>query len=220
MMLERSGISAACLRHTAPVGLFDRIRRRNDGPRPEPEVTEGALRLAELVPQGGGWSGLLFDNPSIGLSPALTWAFDFQFGEVSRDYGDSPVSLRVDGVPLPGANWSAMAGHAGSWDAFAAPVECSVYFFEHYRYDAVQVSVLEQRASRLRVAVEAHGDVDGLGIPVWSVEQWLDFEGISVQLSDTDTLEDASARLAEHTDVSALVGAASARNFKFVEPRG
>ncbi len=203
------------------MSLFDRLRRTSGrgAPPQQPEPADDALRRAELVPQGGSWSGLLFDNPSIGLAPGLTWTFDFQFGEVSRDYGDSPVSLTADWVPLPGADWSAMAGQAASCDVFAEPIECSAYFFEHHGYDAVQVRVLEQQGSRLRVAVEARGDVDGLGVPNWTVDQWLDFEGMYVQLSDIDTAEEAAARLAEFADISALVGTASAHNFKFVEPR-
>jgi len=183
------------------------------------EPADDELRLAELVPEGGSWSGLLFDNPHIGLAPRLTWTFEFRFGEVSRDYGDSPVSLTVDWVPLPHAGRSAMAGQAASCDTFAEPIECSAYFFEHHCYDAVRVHVLEQQASRLRVAVDAHGDLDGLGVPVWSFEQWLDFGGIRVQVSDTDTIEDASGRLAQFTDVSGLVASSAGPNFKFLEPR-
>jgi arsenate reductase len=160
------------------------------------ELDGDGLRTEELVPMGGTWSGVLFDNPSIGLSPKLTWTFDFRFGEVSRDYGDSPVSLTVDWVPLPGARWSAMEGQAASCGTFAEPVECGAYFFEHHRYDAVRLRVLEQAGSSVRVAVEARGDLDRLGVPEWSVEQWLDFEGIAVQLSDTTTIYEAATRLA------------------------
>ncbi len=84
----------------------------------------------------------------------------------------------------------------------------------------MHVHVLEQRGSRLRVALEARGDVDDLGVPAWSVEQWLDFEGIVVQLSDTSTTAEASARLAGYTDMSGLVGTATGHNFTFFEPRG
>jgi arsenate reductase (thioredoxin) len=177
-----------------------------DGPRPE-----------ELVPQGGTWSGLLFDNPTIGRPAALTWTFDFQFGEVERDYGESPVSLTVDWVPLPGADRLAMAGHSASCDTFAEPIECGAYFFEHYRYDAVRLRVVDQAGTRLLVAAEAHGDLDRLGVPAWSVEQWLDFGGMYVQLSDVTTIEEASTRLAEYTDMSGLVGTETGHNFRFAE---
>jgi hypothetical protein len=225
--LQRFGIEvdvfdAVCLEREDSVlmGLFDRIRRKSAADtNPRPEAGEDALRLAELVPQGGAWRGLLFDNPNIGLPPALTWTFEFQFGELSRDYGDSPVSFTADWVPLPGAAWSAMAGHSAASEVFAEPIECSAYFFAHHRYDAVQVRVLEQRGSKLRVAVKAHGDVDGLGIPKWTVDEWLDFDGIYVQLSDTNTVEEATARLATHSDISGLVGSTSSHNFKFLAPR-
>jgi hypothetical protein len=183
-------------------------------------MDEDAPRPEELVPQGGSWGGSLFDNPRIGLAPALTWAFEFDFGEVSRDYGDASVGLTIEWVPLPGADWSTMAGQAATSAAFAEPIECSAYFFEHYRYDSVTLRVLEQAGSRLRAAVEASGDLDRLGVPSWVAEQWLDFDGIYVQLSDVDTPEEATARLAEHADVSGLVCTATGHNFRFVEPRG
>jgi hypothetical protein len=89
------------------MSLFDPSRRESTpGTNPEPDAGGDALRRDELVPQGGTWNGVLFDNPSIGLPPALTWTFDLSFAEVSRDYGDSPVSLTVEWVPLPGASWS------------------------------------------------------------------------------------------------------------------
>jgi hypothetical protein len=202
------------------MGLFDRIRRESTpGTNPEPDAGGDALRPDELVPQGGTWSGVLVDNPSIGLSPALTWTFELSFADVSRDYGDSPVSLTVEWVPLPGASWSAMTGLAAASDTFADPIECSAYFFEHHRYDFVRVRVLEQVRSRLRVEVEARGDVDGLGVPAWSVETWLDFDGIYVQLSDVETAELASSRLAEFTDCVGLVGTDNRYNFKFVGRR-
>ena len=93
------------------MGLLDRHRRKSrDQTGPCPEAADDALRSAELVARGGTWRGLLFDNPNIGLAPALTWTFEFQFGEVSRDYGESPVSLTVGWIPLRGAGLSAMKG--------------------------------------------------------------------------------------------------------------
>jgi hypothetical protein len=202
------------------MGILDRLRRKSvASENPEFEPADDALRPEELVPQGGRWNGLLFDNPNIGLAPGLTCTFEFRFAEVSRDYGDSDVSLTVDWVPLPGATWSAMAGQATSCDVFGEPVECSAYFFEHYRYDSVELRVLQQDGNRLRVAVEGHGDVDALGVPTWRVDQWLDFEGIYVQLDGIETVDQAAAQLANFTDISGLTGSTSGHNFKFVEPR-
>jgi hypothetical protein len=212
--------ASACVGHCLRMGLLDRLRRKTvvvaDA---EPEASDDALRLEELVPQGGSWKGLLFDNPNIGLAPGLTWTFEFRFAEVSRDYGDSPLSFTVDWAPLPGATWSAMAGQATSCDVFGEPVECSAYFFEHYRFDSIELRVLEQDGNRLRVAVEGHGDVDALGVPMWRGDQWLDFEGIYVQLDGIETVDQAAAQLANFTDISGLTGSMSGHNFKFVEPR-
>jgi hypothetical protein len=198
------------------MSLFDRLRRKRDVEAPTQfEPDDDAPRPDELVPRGGSWHGHLFDNPTIGLAAALTWTFEFRFEDVDRDYGTSGVSFTVDWVPLPDASWQSMAGHETACEVFAEPIECSAYFFQHHRYDSVRLRVLEQEEGRLRVAAEAHGDVDGMGIPSWSVEQWLDFDGIYVQLSDAPTLEAAAARLAEHTDSAGLVGASTGHHFKF-----
>jgi hypothetical protein len=183
------------------------------------EPTDDSLRADELRFTGrGSWSGLLFDNAHIGLEPRLTWGFTFEFEEVKRDDESSAVSLTVEWVPLPGANWSSMAGQSASSDVFAEPIECSAYFFEHYRYDSVQLRVLEQSGSRLRVAVEARGDIDELGVPEWNVEGWLDFACVYVQLDGVTALEDAAARLAEFTDASGLVPVGNGHNIRFVPP--
>jgi hypothetical protein len=201
------------------MGLLDRIRRSSAAAENHQRESDvDALRLAELVPERGRWAGLLFDNPSIGLPPALTWTFELPFGEVSRSFGTSAVVLTVDWVPLPGAVWSAMDGQAASCDVFGEPIECSVYFFEHYRYDSVELRILEQAGNRIRVSVEARGDVDGLGVPTWTVGEWLDFDGVYVELSDVETIDQAAAELASYTDSTGLVGAASGHNFKFAEP--
>ena len=187
----------------------------------EPDVfdsDEDALKSEEVRPQGGTWNGLLFDNPSIGLPPALTWTFSFACAEVSRDDESSPVSLTVDWVPLPGATWLTMAGHTASCDSFGEPVECSAYFFEHYRYDAVRLRAVEQQQGRLRVAVEARDDIDDLGVPVWTLDQWLAFEGIYVQLEGVRGLADATASLQRFTDPSGLTAVDNGHNLRLIGP--
>jgi hypothetical protein len=176
-----------------------------------------ALSPEELSPRGGQWHGLLFDNPTQGIPPGLTWTFKFRFAEVSREYGDTSVSLTVDWVPLPGADWTAMTGQSLSSDTFADSVECSAYFFDHHTYRYARLRVLEQQGSRLRVAAEVEGDEEGLGVPVWNLEEWLDFDCIYVQLDGVETVEEAAARLAEFTNASGLVGTDNVHNVKFVE---
>ena len=185
------------------LGLIATANRRKDLLRPE-----------RLVRMGGKWNGLHFDNPSIDLPAALTWTFEFSF-EQPED--GEPVVLTVDWVPLPqGAAWSAMAGHTATGTTFGEPIECSAYFFEHYRYDAVELQILEQVATRLRLAVKVDGDIDGLGVPSWEVDEWLDFEGLYVQLNDVNSAVEAEERLAQFTDSSGLTATDSGHNFKFV----
>jgi len=77
------------------------------------ETDGNQLRLDELVPaEGGEWGGLLFDNPRLSVPPRLTWSFAFAFADVDRDYGDSPVSVDIDWVPLPTRSWRTMAGQS------------------------------------------------------------------------------------------------------------
>ncbi len=59
-------------------------------------MNDEPLLQAELVPTGGHWGGLLFDNPAIGLPLALTWSFTIDFKSVGRDYCRSEPSLTVD----------------------------------------------------------------------------------------------------------------------------
>ena len=190
------------------MSLLDRIRGRKAG--------DDALQADELQLRGGSWHGLLFDNPSVGLAPALTWTFEFDFGEVERDVGITDVMLAVDWVPLPDASWTMMAGHGGTWKRFGEPVECSAVFFEHFRYDAVELSVRDQDGSRLRVAAAAHNDLDGLGLPVFGAEDWLDFRGISVQLTGVDTVDEARRRLSELTDPTGLTPVSEPQGVRFI----
>ena len=174
-----------------------------------------ALRLDELVPAGGSWSGLLFDNPHLGLEAGLTWTFEVGFRDVEREYGSTPVGLTANWVPLPGASWMTMTGQDASCERFGEPIECSAYFFEHYRYDRTRVTVLEQDDQRIRVRVQAAGDIDGLGIASWSIEEWLMFGGITVELTGVERVDDASAQLRRRSDISGLNGSPTQQGFRF-----
>ena len=200
------------------MSLLRRLRR-DTGPDESPSSapSDDAPRPEELVFRGGTWNGLLFDNPTIGLLPALTWTFSFRFDEVVRDHGTSPVGFTVDWVPLPNTDWTTMAGKNAVCEIFAEPIECSAYFFEHYRYDVVDLRLVEQNGGNLRVVANAHGDVDGLGVPEWNVDQQLAFEGIYVALSDVEDLDAATTRLANFTDASGLIGVKSGNSFLFAD---
>jgi hypothetical protein len=163
---------------------------------------EGGLNARQLVPAtGGSWSGLLFDNATIGLPPALTWTFRVPFEPVDGQ----PVTLGVDWLPLPATGWRALAGQAATSGAFADPAESTVQHGGHHRYDRVELRVSEQDGPRIRVAVTVSGDLDGLGPDTLTVDAWLDFAGIGVQLGDTPSAEAALDRLATFTDVDGLV---------------
>ncbi|MGH3758136.1 hypothetical protein [Actinophytocola sp.] len=169
------------------------------------EADGDGLRASELVPATGGqWDGLLFDNPTLGMMPWLSWSFTFLFADVSRDDGSSPVSLCIEWVPLTTATWRDMAGQALRNSRFAEPAEASVYFFEHHRYDTVDLQVVEQHGLEIRVAATVSGDLDGLGVDQLTVDQWMTFAGIHVSLSTARSAEAASARLKDFTDVIGL----------------
>lgn len=175
--------------------------------------------VAELVPVGGSWGGLLFDNPTIDLLPALIWTFTFDYAEVVRDYGAVTPSLTVDWIPLPRCSWRRMAGLNASAAAFAEPIESSVYFFQHHRYQAAEIRVADQRGLDTSVVACVYGDIDGLGIPSLSAEGWLRFGGILVRLSERiGGSDEARARLEEFTDTTGLVRSPNPMGFDFVAP--
>lgn len=167
-------------------------------------------------PQGGQWAGLLFDNPHTGLAPQLTWSFTFEFDAVQRDHGESAVSLDVDWVPLDTRSWTAMAGQSAS-GTFGEPLEASVYFFTHHRFDQASIRIIEQRGSVIRVSATLSGDLDGLGLDPIVVEGDLQFDGIRVALSDgAATIDQARSRLQDFTDPTGLVPEESGNSYHFV----
>jgi len=175
-----------------------------------------SLMVAELNLAGGTWAGLLFDNPGNAVAPRLTWTFTFNYREVSRDYGDAEPNLVIDWVPLPGSSWRNMTGQHASGSTFGDPIESSVYFFEHHRFDRAELRVDEQRGNLLHVAATLDGDIDDLGLAAITAEGWLAFAGVTVALSGLEPPVDrAQARLAEFTDATGLVGSWTGRNFHF-----
>ncbi|TDX08246.1 hypothetical protein [Kribbella sp. VKM Ac-2566] len=163
------------------------------------------LRLDELIPApSGSWWGLLFDNPTIGLAPQLTWGFTFPFEEVTREDGSSPVSLDIEWLPSPANSWQRMAGQRLTCAGFAEPAEASIYFYLHHRFDAIELNLVEQRGTLLHAAAEVSGDIDGLGMEVVRAERWLTFAGLLVSLSDATSPDTALTRLNEFTDATGL----------------
>ncbi len=171
----------------------------NDG------ATEDQLRLGDLTPAlGGQWSGLLFDNPSIGLAPWLSWSFWFPFEDVDRGYDSSSVSLSIEWVPLSPATWRDMAGQGLGPLQPAVLAEATMYYFQHHAYEAASLQVLEQRETEIHVTATVSDDLDGLGIDPLAVSRWLSFGGIRVSLSSVESAAEASARLSEFIDITGL----------------
>ena len=150
---------------------------------------------------------MLFDNPALWLAPALTWTFTVSYGEVARDQGSTPVHLCLDWVPLKARGWQDMAGRRAVSAAFAQPIESSVYFFDHHRFDTTKLLVVEQRHHSLHMVAEVAGDVDGLGIDAIPVDAWLLFDGITVAVGDPPPNVDAARALLDtFTDTTGLAG--------------
>lgn len=85
-----------------------------------------------------------------------------------------------------------MAGLTAS--AFGEPIESSVCFFDHHRFDAADLTVAEQNGTVLRVRARP----DTLG-----VEWWPEFSGIYVQPSERPTSVEAAEALLAHFTRSA-----------------
>ncbi|MBO0825266.1 MAG: hypothetical protein J2P27_15660 [Actinobacteria bacterium] len=178
----------------------------------------GDLLPQELRPTGGNWGGIVFANPAAAVDPALTWSFTFDFEEITRDYGDVTPGLTVEWAALPDyTSWREFSGAELACGAFGKPVEASVYYFEHYRYDAVQLAVLEQDGGQIRAHVTVSGDLDDLGITELTAEARLNFAGIIVQLPERPTsVQEAAAELARFTSVDGLRGMDRGHNYVFV----
>jgi len=175
------------------------------------------LRVDELIPVGGTFSGLLFENSTTGYPLQLSWTFSVDCAEVTRDYGSTQPNLVVDWVPAAGrTRWDEMAGLRFAGSTFGEPIESSVYFFEHHRYDAVEIDVVEQLGTELAVRMRVSGDVDSLGISEIEVDASLTFSGIYVQTGTSGTdLEAAAELLSRFTDVSGLRGRPRGHNVVF-----
>ncbi|MBM2616128.1 hypothetical protein JIG36_11225 [Actinoplanes sp. LDG1-06] len=173
---------------------------------------KGGLEARALIAvEGGGWSGLLFDNPVIGVAPALTWTCVVPLAPVD---GES-ATLDLDWLPLEVPDWRAVAGLEVSSGSFAEPAEASVRLRGHHRFDRVVVRVAEQDGERIRVVATVSGDLDGLGPDEFAVEAWLGFRGVTVQLSGVDSASAALARLAGFTEVAGLSDVGDPRGIAF-----
>ncbi len=175
------------------------------------------LRLDELIPAGGTFSGLLFENSNAGYPLQLSWTFSVDCAEVNRDYGSTLPTIVVDWVTLVGRSvWNEMSDLRFVCQTFGEPIETSVYFFEHHRYDTVEVEVIEQRGTELAIRVRASGDVDSLGISEIEVEATITFSGIYVQTEKSGTNVELAAELLSHfTDTSHLRGRPRGHNVVF-----
>jgi hypothetical protein len=176
----------------------------------------GELAAEELTVVGGSWSGLLFENPLADYTLRLTWSFTIGFGEVRREYGSVAPSLTIEWVPAGSASLDSMSGHRYGADAFGSPIESSLYFFDHFRFDRVAVEVLSQSSHDLDVSAHVAGDLDGLGVPKLEVAARVSFDGIYVQTDETGSdAAAASALLAQFLNTDGLVPRPRSHNVLF-----
>ncbi|SDD36522.1 hypothetical protein SAMN05421872_107312 [Nocardioides lianchengensis] len=181
-----------------------------------PEATIHTAQVVDLIPTGGRWNGLLFENPVSGYDAALTWTFEVDLDVTPVDTTEVTSSLTIDWVPAPLAgSWASMVGLEVSC-SFGEPAEASVYLGEHHRYRDIRLSVLAQERERLLVDVALAGDEDGLGHAEVAARAWLVFEGIYVQLHPKpETVDMAASALARFTSVAGLDGQDRAHNYLF-----
>ena len=185
------------------MGILSRFLKRRNADEPA-SVGDAPLRGDEVVARGGTYSGLLFDNPAIGLSPSLTWSFDFDCDEVVRADERSIVGVTVEWLPMQASSWASLAPNRAAGKAFGNPAEASVYFYAHHRFDAFELVLQEQRDSALLAALTLRGDLDGLGLDPVRVSTRLRFTGFNVHLSDVNSPTEALERLAGFTNAEGL----------------
>jgi hypothetical protein len=178
------------------------------------------LDAADLVPDGGSWGAVLFDNPRIGLPPSLYWWVTFRYLDIGREWGETSCQLDAEWIVLGPTDWRAMTPTAVSYPTFGAPAEASLYYFDHHRFESLAVVVGEQRGHRLFVRIDLAGDLDGLGLPALRAEAWLDFEALVVAVSDRPpTVDAARSLLGAYTSVEALTGREERGNYRFTPDR-
>ena len=178
-------------------------------------VSDGPSPI-DLVPTGGTWGGLLFDNPQTGRPLSLTWGFTIEYEEVERDHGATTPSLTADWISFDRPTWREMTGNRVQGVEFGDALEASAYFFEHHRYDTVDLAIIDQRETELRVAIEVTGDVDGLGLDVIKAEEWLQFSGIVVAPSRKPRSARAARRLlGRFVDTAGLIAEDRGRGYAF-----
>lgn len=131
----------------------------------------------------------------------MTWCFRFECEEVE----DSPLSLTVEWLPVPGRSWREVAGQHLTCAEFAAPAEASVYHFVHHRFERIDLRLGELRGRSLQAAVTLIGDVDRFGQEAVRAEGRLDFDGILVALPGATSPDEALTELNRHTDTRDLV---------------
>ena len=161
------------------------------------------LRQEELVPRTGAWGGVLFENPAVGVPLRLSWWFRVDFETISRSYGDTTPNLQVEWVDLSVPSWRHLEGCATQSQAFGDPIESSVYYFEHHRFEAVAMRVNSQSSTSIDISIVVRGDIDRLGIDSLHVETALEFEGISIHTEGL-TADEAVTTLSAFTDTDGL----------------
>ncbi|MFB9909703.1 hypothetical protein [Allokutzneria oryzae] len=171
------------------------------------DETNACPHVNKPVPSSDGeWSGRLSENQGNGSAPCLTWCFTF-YPEVvlEGESESSAVTLTVDSVPLPVTSWRDMAGQTVECTESGEPVEASAYLGYHLFYEEVELKIHEQRGSRIRASARVF-DSDSFedALDPLSVEAWLDFTGIDVQLEDVRSAGAAAARLRDVIDASGL----------------
>lgn len=163
------------------------------------------LVLSELVSIGGTWSGLLFENATAGYPLTLTWTFSIDFLEIHRDFGSVSPNLTIDWVPTDASNWQTMNGQRYACTSFGEPIETSIYYFSHHRYERADIAVIEQLDNKVSVQVAVAGDLDGLGLPDVQTKTTLNFEGVHVQTDAVGLDASLAAQLLSNfTDIEGL----------------
>ena len=178
------------------------------------------LDAADLVPDGGSWGAVLFDNPAVGLAPSLYWWVTFSYLDIRRDWGETSCQLDVEWIVLGPTDWRGMTPTTVTCPTYGSPTEASLHVLAHHRFESVTIAVGDQRGDRLHVRADVAGDLDGLGLPALRAEAWLDFEALVVSLRERPPSVDAArSLLAAFTTVDGLTGNEERGVYRFTPDR-
>jgi hypothetical protein len=115
----------------------------------------------KLRATSGGLSGLIFENPSVGLARGLFLSISFRFAPIRYDDRDWECSLTSDWIPFRGGSWKEFETIDYSSPEFPEHNETSFYMCEHDWCIEVEVSLSYEKENMFKVLLKSKVEFSG-----------------------------------------------------------